>query len=153
MIRLYIVFTFTVFWQIKSKKRAHIQYRHLAVAAFFQKNKSEADEKKHAVILYSCQGVFIDRFIFRSNFAGMRLPWRCHGQAQATNWRHCVTGPQLPFFHKRKGVLKIDQSEKCREIGLVWGLHAPTHRLWINLVILQVSRELENVSQFYKRKG
>ena len=23
-----------------------------------------------------------------------------------------VTGPELPFFHKRKGVLKIDQSVK-----------------------------------------
>ena len=22
----------------------------------------------------------------------------------------CFTGPELPFFHKRKGVLKIDQS-------------------------------------------
>ena len=40
-----------------------------------------------------------------------------------------VTGPQLPFLHKRKGVLKIDQSKKCRDIGLVWLLHAPTHRL------------------------
>ena len=42
----------------------------------------------------------------------MRLPWKCHNQSQDTNWRHCVTGPELPFFHKRKGVLKIDQSVK-----------------------------------------
>ena len=42
----------------------------------------------------------------------MRLPWECHTQSQDTNpnWRHCVTGPELPFFHKRKSVLKIDQS-------------------------------------------
>ena len=33
------------------------------------------------------------------------------------------------FFHKRKGTLKIDQSEKCRHVGLVWELHAPTHWL------------------------
>ena len=26
--------------------------------------------------------------------------------------RHCITGPELSFFHKRKGVLKIDQSVK-----------------------------------------
>ena len=28
--------------------------------------------------VYSCHGVFIDRFIFRSNFPGKRLPWECH---------------------------------------------------------------------------
>ena len=55
---------------------------------------------------------FIDRFIFRSNLLWMRLPWECHNQSQDTNWRHCVTGPELPFFHKRKSVLKIDQSVK-----------------------------------------
>ena len=42
----------------------------------------------------------------------MRLPWECHNQSQDTNRRHCVTGQELPFFHKRKGVLKIDQSVK-----------------------------------------
>ena len=42
----------------------------------------------------------------------MRLPWECRNQSQDTNWRHWVTGPELPFFHKRKGVLKIDQSVK-----------------------------------------
>ena len=42
----------------------------------------------------------------------MRLLWECHNQSQDTNWRHCVTRPQLPFFHKRKGVLKIDQPVK-----------------------------------------
>ena len=25
---------------------------------------------------------------------------------------HWVTGPELPFFHKRKGILKTDQSVK-----------------------------------------
>ena len=42
----------------------------------------------------------------------MRLPWEYHDQSQETNWRHCVTGPELPLFHKRKGILKIDQSVK-----------------------------------------
>ena len=60
----------------------------------------------------------------------MRLPWENHDQSQETNSRNCVTGPELPFFHKRKGILKIDQSvKKCRDIGLVWELHAPTQRL------------------------
>ena len=67
---------------------------------------------EHANPLYSCHGVFIGRFIFRSNLLWMRLPWECHNQSQDTNWRHCVTGPELPFFHKRKDVLKIDQSVK-----------------------------------------
>ena len=42
----------------------------------------------------------------------MRLPWECHNQSQDTKVRHWVTGLELPFFHKRKGVPKIDQSVK-----------------------------------------
>ena len=42
----------------------------------------------------------------------MRPPWECNNQSQDTNWRHCVTRQELPFCHKRKGVLKIDQSLK-----------------------------------------
>ena len=45
---------------------------------------------------------FINLFIFISNFQGMRLPWEFHDQPQETNWRHCVTGPELPFFHKER---------------------------------------------------
>ena len=71
-----------------------------------------AYEQEHASPLYFCHGVFIDRFIFKLNLLWMRLPWECHNQSQDTNWRHCVTGPELPFFHKRKRVLKIDQSVK-----------------------------------------
>ena len=56
-------------------------------------------------------GVFLSRR-FHRNLLWMRLPWECHNQSQDTNWRHCVTDPELPFFHKRKGVLKIDQSVK-----------------------------------------
>ena len=52
----------------------------------------------------------------------MRLLWECHDQSQETNWRHCVTGPELPFFRKRKGVLKIDQSVKM-----------PWHRLSVGV--------------------
>ena len=71
-----------------------------------------AYEQDQATPLYFCHGVFIDRSIFRSNLLWMRLSWECQNQSQDTNWRHCVTGPELPFFHKRKGVLKIDQSVK-----------------------------------------
>ena len=81
-----------------------------------------ANELEHATQLYCCHGVFIDRFIFRSNLLWRRLPWECHNQSQDTNWRHCVTGLGLPFVYKRKGVLKVDQSVK-----VLW--HAPTHRL------------------------
>ena len=35
-------------------------------------------------------------------------------------------------FTKEKGILKIDQSVKCRDIGFVWELHAPTH--WLLLL-------------------
>ena len=54
----------------------------------------------------------MDRFIFRSNFPRMRLSWECHDQSQETNRRHCVAVPEVPFFHKRKDILKIDQSVK-----------------------------------------
>ena len=60
--------------------------------------------------IYSWHGVFLDRFIFRSNFPRMRLPWECHDRARVIDWRHCVTGPELPFFSKRNHTLKIDQS-------------------------------------------
>ena len=74
--------------------------------------RSGAYEQEHATPLYFCHGVFKDRFIFRSNLLWMRLPWECHNQSQNTNWRYSVTEPELAFFHKRKGVLKIDQSVK-----------------------------------------
>ena len=61
---------------------------------------------------YSCHGVFVDRFTFRSNFPRMRLPWECHDQSQVINGHHCVTRLELPFFPKRKRILKIDQSVK-----------------------------------------
>ena len=44
-----------------------------------------AYEKEHATPLYFCYGIFIDRFIFRSNSPGIRLPWECDDQSQETN--------------------------------------------------------------------
>ena len=41
---------------------------------------SPVDELEQATSLY-----FTDRFIFRSNFPGIRLPWECHDQPQETN--------------------------------------------------------------------
>ena len=77
----------------------------------------------------------------------MRLPWECHNQPQDTNWRHCVTGPELPFFHKRNGILKIDQSVKCPDLGLVWELQAPAHRL---LILWQLTTRTELMIQSWK---
>ena len=37
--------------------------------------------QEHATPLYFCHGVFIDRFIFRPNSSGIRLPWECHDQS------------------------------------------------------------------------
>ena len=88
-----------------------------------------AYEQEHATPLYFCHGVFTDRFIFKSNLLSMRLPRECHNQSQDTYWRPCVTGPELPFFHKRKGILKIDQSVKMPDIGLEWELQGPARRL------------------------
>jgi len=39
--------------------------------------------------------------------------------------RNCLS------FHKRKGILKIDQSLKFHDISLVWELHARIHRLLV----------------------
>ena len=63
---------------------------------------SGAYELEHAAPLYFCHGVFIDRFIFRSNSPGIRLPWECDDQSQETSSRHCVTGVELPLFRKEK---------------------------------------------------
>ena len=69
-------------------------------------SKPGAYEQEHATQLYFCHGVFIYRFTFRSNLLWMRLPWESHNQSQDTNWRHCVTGPELLLVHKRKGCTK-----------------------------------------------
>jgi len=45
----------------------------------------------------------------------MRLPWEYYGQSQETNWRHYVTGPELPFFHKRKRYSK--NRSVCKNAG------------------------------------
>ena len=75
---------------------------------------------------FQSSGVFINRFIFRPNFARMRLSWECHDQSQETNIPHCVNGPGLPFcFHKRNGVLKIDQSVKVPSKKAWYGICMP----------------------------
>ena len=38
------------------------------------------------------------KFGFNPFFRPVRLPWECHDQSQETNWRYCVTGPELPYF-------------------------------------------------------
>ena len=38
----------------------------------------------------------------------------------------------LQLVRKRKGILKIDQSIKFRDIGLVWELNAPTN--WLKII-------------------
>ena len=74
--------------------------------------RSGADEQEHATPLYFCNGVFIDRFMFKSNLLWMRLPWECHNQSQDTNWRHCVLDRNCLSFTKEKVYQKIDQSIK-----------------------------------------
>ena len=43
------------------------------------------------------------------------------------------------FCQKGKGILKIDQSVKCRDIGLGWELHGPTQRLLWALIVLSAT--------------
>ena len=51
----------------------------------------------------------------------------------------------MPFFHKRKGILKIDHSvKKCRDIGSVWELHAPTH--WLLIVLSYIGWDCNKVA-------
>ena len=82
------------------------------LSSLIEKTNKCQEPMSRSMQLFSCHGVFIDRFIFRSNLLWMRLPWECHNQSQDTNWLHSVTGQEPPFFHKRNGVLKIDQSVK-----------------------------------------
>ena len=66
----------------------------------------------------------------------MRLSLKYHDQSQETNWRHCVTGPELPLFHKRKGIVKIDQSVKMPWHRLCMRVASPGHRLLIDTSFL-----------------
>ena len=71
---------------------------------FYQKPMSRSMQLHYiSVTAFLYTDLFLER---------MRLSWECHDQSQETNWRHCATGPELPFFHKRKGFLKIEQSVK-----------------------------------------
>ena len=92
---------------------------------------SGAHHLEHATTPPSCHGVFIDWFIFRSNFH----EWNSRGSAMTNHkkliWPRYFAEPELPSFHKRKGIPKIDRSVKYRDIGLVWELYATTHRLLI----------------------
>ena len=56
----------------------------------------------HKYEVFNCS-VFIDQFIFRSNFLGMRLPWECHDQSQESNWRHRT---ETAFLSQKKKYTK-----------------------------------------------
>ena len=64
-------------------------------------------------VLYSCHGVFTDRFIFRLNFPRMRLHQELDNQSQEinlTSWRHRI---EIAFvFFCEKDRLKLDRSVK-----------------------------------------
>ena len=85
------------------------------------------DEEEHATTLHSCHSVFNDRFIFRTNFLGMRLPWECHDQSQEINLTSLRHWTGTAFLSQKKRYTKNLQN--CRDIDLAWELHAPTHRL------------------------
>ena len=61
--------------------------------------------------------------IFRTNFPMNETLVEALTNHKKRIWRHCVNEPELPFFHKRKGILKIDGSVK-----MLW------HRLSIGVV-------------------
>ena len=55
----------------------------------------------------------VDRFIFGSNFPSVERD--SHGIAMSSHTKLfdvTASRPELPFFHKRKGILKLDQSLK-----------------------------------------
>ena len=101
---------------------------------------SGADEWEHANPLYSCHGVFTDRFIFRSRFPGVRLPWECHDQLKETNWRHCVNWTGTAFLSQKKRYTKIDQSAKTTWQKLNMGvliMLLPNRLLFLNKYLLE----------------
>ena len=118
---------------------------------------------EHATPLYSCDGVFIDRAIFGSNFPEIRLPWECHDQSQEINWRHCVTEPELLFFHKRKGLLKVAQSIKVSRhrlsIGVAcsrpWGLlsYSDSKIAWAKEFSLHVAKDACHWTEINQRSN
>ena len=57
------------------------------------------------VTVFSLTDLFLDRIFFEWDYRGSAIT---NHKTLLTS--HCVTGLELPFFHNRKGVLKIDQS-------------------------------------------
>ena len=68
----------------------------------------------------------------------MRGPWECHDQSQETNWQHCVTGPELPYLHERKGILKINQSVKMPWHTLSMGVDPTSFQLLYKSCIIKL---------------
>ena len=52
----------------------------------------------------------------------MRLPWESHDQSQETNWRYCVTGPELSFFQAPgcKAVNRYPISYQPRDVLVIY---------------------------------
>ena len=68
--------------------------------------------------LYSCHGVFKDRFIFRSNFLEMRLTWDCHDKSPISVTtsldRNCLSFTKKKVY-SRTSIIRTrrDLSKKC----------------------------------------
>ena len=59
-------------------------YINPTIKTFVSSNRSRCVKKCNCKV-YCCCDVYMDRFIFRSNFPGMRLPWDYRDRSQETN--------------------------------------------------------------------
>ena len=74
--------------------------------------------------LYSCYGVFTNITILER----ISLEWDSWSAMTGDKKLVDVTGPEVSFFHKRKGILKVDQS-----------VNMPWHRLSIGVACSYLS--------------
>ena len=72
------------------------------------------------VPVFSLTDLFLDRIFFEWDSRGSAIT--NHKTLIDESLHHCITGPELPFFHNRKGVLKIDQSVRMPWHRLIMGI-------------------------------
>ena len=72
-------------WIAKAKVNCLLDYKIFIFAKTINIHMPGANQLVHETPLYSCQGVFVDRSIFRSSFPRVILPWECHNQSRENN--------------------------------------------------------------------
>ena len=72
---------------------------------------------EHATTPHSCHGIFVDWFIFRSNFPYIRLPWECYDQSRETNLTPLRHWAETAFLSQKK---RYSQNRSVCKNVVIW---------------------------------